>query len=369
LMSKVYMIGDEYQQKKSTPKDFIYPMKYGVIQDFENMERIWHHTFYNELRVAPEDQPVLLTEDHGNSMENKRKTCEIMFETFGVQQLMLKNSSIFHLLSVGRTSGVVLNLGDSTNQACSIIDGKIEIAVNSYFGGRDVTSFLINLLNNQEDGREDFDTISGREIVQDIKKKKCNINLGKMDEVYQDSCVFYDLPNGQILNISNKLRSLAPEFLFNPKLVEEFRYEYSVSQLIDQVMQKTDSKFHPILKESLTIAGGGSLFPNLDSRIDLELENLFQRKFVIRGSDDRNYTDWIGGSIYLKEGHYKKEEWMMTEEYKEIGSSIIIQKYPFVYVNQPIVPFKTSQFSNQLLKLLKMFKVTDLRFQFSVKSF
>ena len=43
-----YFIGDEAQQKRGVCLVY-YPIEHGIIQDWDNMKKIWYHTFYNEL--------------------------------------------------------------------------------------------------------------------------------------------------------------------------------------------------------------------------------------------------------------------------------------------------------------------------------
>ncbi len=54
-----------------------YAIERGIVSNWDDMERLWQHTFEKELRVVPEEQPILLTEIPLNPRADREKMTQV----------------------------------------------------------------------------------------------------------------------------------------------------------------------------------------------------------------------------------------------------------------------------------------------------
>ena len=78
-----------------------YPIEHGIIVNWDDMEQLLHHTFFNELRVDPQEQSVFLTEAPLNPRANREKSTQVLFETFDIKSMYMASQSILALYSYG----------------------------------------------------------------------------------------------------------------------------------------------------------------------------------------------------------------------------------------------------------------------------
>eukprot|EP00457_Paulinella_chromatophora_P000784 gb/GEZN01000784.1/.p1 GENE.gb/GEZN01000784.1/~~gb/GEZN01000784.1/.p1 ORF type:complete len:1229 (-),score=235.98 gb/GEZN01000784.1/:12-3356(-) len=315
-------VGDEAQSKRGI-LTLKYPLEHGVVTNWDDMEKLWHHSFYNELRCAPEEHHVLLSEPVLNPTSNREKLCQIMFETFNVPALLLVSSAQLVLVSSGKSSGVVLEIGEDMTTVAAIRAGRVipESVMKLNIGGRLLVEYLTKLMSERG---YSFTTTAERDITRDILEKLCYVAADLQQELataaHSSSLEKnYELPDGQVISVGNeRFRSL--EALFEPSLVGVDGP--GLDLMIAAAIAACPANLQPHLWKNVVVAGRSSSIQGLTARLQAELikcSPMGSSVSVLQPTECK-HSAWIGGSILAS---MNRDNFISKDMYDQQGPQII----------------------------------------------
>jgi len=327
MNEREYFVGDKLNLMRGV-LSLDYPIENGIINNWSDIEKVWHHTMYDLLRIAPEEHPVLLTEAPMNPKRNREKIIEMMFEKFKVPSTYISIQAILSLYASGRTTGLVLDSGDGVTHAVPVFEGYCvpKAIVRLDLAGRNLTNHLKDTLS--ERGYQ-FRTTAEREIVRDIKEQLCYVAEDYETELIKskkDSSLekSYILPDGNKVVIGSE-RFRVPEGLFQPSLIG---MEVSgIQDVVYDCVNKCDIDIRKTLFENVVLSGGTTMLPGIDTRLQSDLKSMVPELVVpnVSAPPERKYSVWIGGSILSSLPSFE-DMWITNAEYEEYGPSIVHRK-------------------------------------------
>eukprot|EP00924_Labyrinthula_sp_SR-Ha-C_P007245 augustus_masked-scaffold_8-processed-gene-13.10-mRNA-1 protein AED:0.33 eAED:0.33 QI:0/-1/0/1/-1/1/1/0/378 len=321
-------VGEEAKSKQSL-LHIKYPVEVGVTTDWDDMEKIWHHSFYNLLRVTPEEHAIVLTEPPLGPRLNREKMVHTMFELFNCAAVYVGNTAVLSLYSSGRTTGTVFQSGHGVTYTTPVVDGQFipHASTRICLGGKDLTAYLTKLLG--EIGYE-FTTTAEYELISEIKEKLCFVAGdydAQMNEAASSSAApkSYELPDGNLITL-DKERFRCAEVLFKPSLIG--REVQGVHDALFSSIMKCDENVRSKLFSNIVLAGGNTMFPGIADRLTTELTSLAEASMSIGvfAPTDRKDSTWTGASKLAMVPTFS-QLLVSRDEYEENGLSFINTKW------------------------------------------
>ncbi|KAK5994632.1 Actin [Cladobotryum mycophilum] len=291
-----------------------HPITNDAITNWEGLETLWGDVF-KQLDVDPSGHPVLFTVGYLISKADQEKMIKIMFEKFNVPALFVSIPAHFSLHAAQKTTGVVVDVGESHLSVVPIHEGNPvpHALASGKASGRALTNYLQELL-----GKESHKfTSSELSKTEEIKEKACYLATDFDKEVAT-------LSQGKASSLPGASRVEAPEALFNPSPLG--KGSISIEEAINSAIKKCDSNLHKDLYGNILLAGGTTTFNNFSDRLQKALEKSASHRVRVTAPPERKYSAWIGASELASLSDFQMR-WFSKEEYDD-NASIAQEKCP-----------------------------------------
>ncbi|XP_005106778.1 actin [Aplysia californica] len=321
-------IGYEAQDRREL-LSLRYPIEHGIVTDWEDMEKIWNFAFFGDLQASPEQHPILTTEAPLNPKGNRQKMAQVMFETYQTPAFYCVFEPLLVVLSAGRVTATIVNVGDGISYVVPIYDGYTPAVVTRQdLGGRDLTLALQRQLHK---AGHSFTTSSELDVVREMKEATCfvandkTVSSSPQSKVVGGTEQSYRLPDGTSIQLSSE-RHLVPEILFRPDGV--VNTGKGLGQMVQESINNCSMDVRGQLYKDIVLAGGTTLMDGFGMRLQQDVAQLAPhvgQKVKVRYSPERKYHVWLGGSILASLSTFTPL-WVTRQEYQEFGPEIVHRK-------------------------------------------
>lgn len=306
-----------------------YPIKRGLVQDWDGFEKLVEHVYANALQVEARDHPLLMSEVPCNPDADRERMTELMFERFDTPALFLENQASLALFAAGRTTGVVLSYGTDVTHAVPVYETyAIRASTRTLpFGGDALTEHLASLLGERGlhySSREELRIVEGM-------KAHCLTSLrsleGNKDVAPSDMEKVISLPGGQEITLGAE-RFLCPEALFTPSLLGLEEGTPGIHEILSSSIWSTDIDVRKHFYWNVLLTGSGGPFWQMGDWLQKELQALTPSTMavkMVRTPFDTTLYPWTGGALHANVGGF--EDLAITkEDYDETGPAIVHRK-------------------------------------------
>jgi hypothetical protein len=107
-------------------------MRDGVVQDWDCLEALLHRTFYGRLgwEAGADEGAVLFSEQVLTPRRDRERLAALCFERFGLAGMFVAEAPVLALYSVGRSSGLVADVGHDGASVAAVVDGAAVAAAS-----------------------------------------------------------------------------------------------------------------------------------------------------------------------------------------------------------------------------------------------